>query len=228
MVWDLSSWHWVLWNVFLAAVPVIVGYALALGAIHFTIRRRVIPLALWLPLLAVWFVFLPNTCYLLTEWRHFLANNEMSAILAHADEDPGVMLSVAKWGLFFLVYSGIGAATFVLSIRPIHDLLRRLRVPGWIPGVPFFFLMSFGVYLGLIVRLNSWDIAHRPLHVWDETVQAFGRFRLMEAVVVFAVLLWLLYWLGDLIADGLMYRIRTRSGAPGSNHPEERAYVERN
>ncbi|HEY3413359.1 MAG TPA: DUF1361 domain-containing protein [Armatimonadota bacterium] len=226
MIWDLDAWHWVLWNVFLAAIPVVTGYVISIGATQFSIRRRTIPLAAWLPLLAVWFVFLPNTCYLLTEWRHFLMDDQMPSLLARADQDPAEMLNVAKWGLFFLLYSGIGAAAFILAIRPIHQLLRRLRVPGWIPGAPFFFLMSFGVYLGLIVRLNSWDILHRPFHVWDETVQAFGRFRLMEAVVVFAVLLWLLYWLGDLIADGLAYRVKQRSGAPGSVHQGETINVE--
>lgn len=228
MVWDLAAWHWVLWNVFLAAIPVVAGYLLSMGATQFTIRRRFIPLWCWLPLLAVWFVFLPNTCYLLTEWRHFLADGNMPERLARADTDQSAMLSVAKWGLFFLIYSGVGAATFILSIRPIHTLLRRLRVPGWIPGVPFFFLMSFGVYLGLIVRLNSWDILNRPMHVWDETVSALSRFRLMEAVVVFAVLLWLLYLLGDLIADGLAYRIRLRSGPHGSTPTEDLPNAQRN
>ena len=100
MIWNLDAWHWIIWNVFLAAIPVVAGYALSLGASRFTIKRRIIPWLVWLPLLAVWFAFLPNTCYLLTEWRHFLMDGDMPQRLARADEDPGTMLSVAKWGLF--------------------------------------------------------------------------------------------------------------------------------
>ena len=75
--------------------------------------------------------------------------------------------------------------------------------------------MSFGVYLGLIVRLNSWDIINNPQSVWSETVQALARVRLMEAVVVFAVLLWVLYLLGDLIADGLALRMKRGQAGGG-------------
>lgn len=207
MEWDLSSWRWVLWNVFLAVIPVVAAYTLSYGVSRWTVRKHIVPWWVWLPLGAVWLAFLPNTCYLLTEWRHFLFDDPMPDLIRQADTDRGVMLGIAKWGLFFLAYSGIGTACFVLSIRPIHRLIRLARISAWFPGVAFFLLMSFGVYLGLIVRLNSWDIVNRPRYVWEVSVQAMANPTLVRVVLVFAFLLWLLYLIGDVWMDGLAVRM---------------------
>jgi uncharacterized membrane protein len=221
MEWDLSAWKWVIWNVFLAAIPVATAYALSFGVSRWTVRKRIVPWWVWLPLCAVWLAFLPNTCYLLTEWRHFLFDEPMPDLIRRADMDRGVMLGIAKWGLFFLVYSGIGAASFVLSIRPIHRLIRLAKIPAWFPGAAFFLLTSFGVYLGLIVRLNSWDIVHRPRYVWEVSVQAIENPTLVRVVVVFAFLLWLLYLTGDVWMDGLAVRMGRLKGTDETKRKAE-------
>jgi uncharacterized membrane protein len=202
-----NALQWVRWNVFLAVIPVVAAYALAFGAARWTIRSHRVPWIAWLPLFLVWIAFLPNTCYLLTEWRHFLFNDPIPQILRRTDTNRESVVQIAKWGTFFILYSGVGAVCFVLSIRPVHRLLKSVGVPGWLVGVPFFSLASLGVYLGLIVRLNSWDIIKHPGNVWNESVQSARDPTIFKLTAAFAVLLWLMYWIGDVWFDGLMGRI---------------------
>src|SRR5581483_4924000 len=110
----MQSWHWIAWNLFLAAIPVPLAYLLASGAETFTLKRRRVPWLAWLPLAVVWFAFLPNTCYLLTEWRHFLFGPNFRSLRGAADTNRLVWLSFAKYGLFFLFYSAFGVLCFTL------------------------------------------------------------------------------------------------------------------
>ena len=61
----------VVWHLLLAAVPVVQASVLGwlLGAPR---THRLLTRVIAVPLTLAWLVFLPNTCYLLTEWRHLL------------------------------------------------------------------------------------------------------------------------------------------------------------
>lgn len=206
MTFDGPTYRWIAWNLFLAVIPVVAAYVAWAGLTRWPARRYPLLLILWIPLLVVWLAFLPNTCYLLTEWRHLFIEDGLRESVLRAEYDRAAMLSIAKWGLFFLLYSGAGAACFVLSIRPIHGLIRRSGISGVLVGIPFFLLTSVGVYLGLIVRLNSWDLANRPDYVWQSWMQAVENPTVLKVVIVFAALLWLLYWIGDVWVDGFRAR----------------------
>jgi uncharacterized membrane protein len=205
---QITPWKFVLWNLFLAAIPVALAYLLAAGMERWTIRRRLIPWVVWVPAIIVWLAFLPNTCYLLTEWRHFLFDSPMPNLIRAADTNRQVMLDIAEMGLFYLAYSGLGILSFALSIRPLQRAMRLARVNllGW--GTLFFLLTSLGVYLGLIVRLNSWDLATRPHYVARVMVQALTNPALVEVILIFAGLLWLLYEMTNLWVDGVALRLR--------------------
>src|SRR5262249_2198789 len=143
----LQTWRWIFWNISLAVVPVIAASLLAYGAETLTLRQKRVPWWVWTPLALVWLAFLPNTCYLLTEWRHFLFDADFTHLRDAADTNRVLMLAVAKQGLFFLIYSGIGVLCFTLAIRPIEQLLRHQQVRLPVLGIPFFFLTSLGVYM---------------------------------------------------------------------------------
>lgn len=202
----MQSLSWILWNLSLALIPVLAAYLLAFGANALTVQKRRVPWLVWLPLGLFWFAFLPNTCYLLTEWRHFLFEPHFDSVRDAAESNRSLMLQVAKQGLFFLGYSGFGVLCFALSIRPIEWLLRQGRVNPVPLAVPFFFLNSLGVYMGLIVRLNSWDIVTRPDHVLHIALNALLNLRLLQTILIFAALLWLLYEIVDIWVDGFVLR----------------------
>jgi uncharacterized membrane protein len=202
-----------MWNLLLALIPVPLGYLLA-----WLLRKR--PklaglLLLALPLAVAWLAFLPNTCYLLTEWRHLLFDRRWEKLLDTGHESSRSMYLTAKWALFFLAYSGLGVFLFVLAVRPVEHWLRSVGGKPYLVAPFFFFLLSLGVYLGLIVRLNSWDLVRRPLFVWNTTVEAVTTRHILMAIGVFAVLLWGLYEGADIWVDGVRDRFRSGGGGSG-------------
>lgn len=214
----MASWRSVGWNLFLAVIPVALAYALAWG-LGGRGRQRHLPLWVCLPLALGWLAFLPNTCYLLTEWRHLLFDQRWADLLDSGNTDRRAMLSTAKWALFFLAYSGTGVLLFALAIRPMERRLRTTGRHSLLYAPPFFFLMSLGVYLGLIVRLNSWDIVQRPLYCWQKAMEALVNPTLLVSICVFALILWGTYEAVDLWVEGVTDRLRRwgllRSSGPG-------------
>lgn len=197
---------------FLATIPVVIAYPLAAGIEKYTLKRHSVPWIVWLLPFIAWFSFVPNTCYLLTEWRHFIFD---APFASHRDptggDDPMELLHVARQGLFFVGYSLYGAICFALSIRPIHRLIRAAKGQVVLFAVPFFLLVSLGVYMGLVLRLNSWDILNRPGYVLWVAKHAFETPLLLETIAAFAGILWLLYMVIDIWFDGLKGRLKHSS-----------------
>jgi uncharacterized membrane protein len=196
------------WNLFLAAIPVALGYFLLWG-LGGKGRRRIIPAWVAAPLGVIWLAFLPNTCYLLSEWRHLLIDQRWMGVVSAAQEnDRYAMYTLARASLFFLGYSGAGVMMFVLAVRPIERFLRTAGISMIVVAPFLFWLTSLGVYMGLIVRLNSWDLWNRPAHVLDVAANAVTNSTLLGSITVFAILLWALYEAVDLWVDGLADRLR--------------------
>lgn len=209
---------WVLWNLFLAVVPVLLGYAaLAVGRRAIEKRAAVlyVPLA---ALLLLWFLFMPNSCYLFTEPRHLLSAVEEDALLSRAANDPEAALRLGLWTLLALIYSAAGALTFVLSIRPVNTLARMAGIATERWAAPFFILMSLGVYLGLVVRFNSWEAFTNTVEVLQTVARIATRPLLVAAILLFSIPLWLAYVAVDIWIDGaaLRWQRLRRSGGASS------------
>jgi uncharacterized membrane protein len=206
----VQSPSWILWNLFLSAVPVCLVYLWTFCIQKFSLKRRSVHWVAFTPLIMMWAAFLPNTCYLLTEWRHFLFDGYFVEVRQSVEADRTNMLHVARQGLFFLCYSGFGVLCLVFAVRPAEEFLEKLKINKalWMP--PLFLLTSLGVYLGLIVRLNSWDILARPYSVFQITLHALVTPVLLKTIFVFAFLLWLCYEIANMWADGLMLRIKQK------------------
>lgn len=153
----------------------------------------------------VWLAFLPNTTYLVTEWRHFLFDEPFTTWREGGQLDRAGMFMTAVAGFLYMGYACFGMLTFALALRPVERLFsrRRWRVFPW--GPILFFLVSLGVYIGMIDRLNSWDI-FRPDRVWSRCIAALSRPRSILGITGFAIFLWLAYEAVDLWLDGLIER----------------------
>jgi uncharacterized membrane protein len=214
---------WILWNLFLAAIPVVLGAAAA--AVGHALRRRRDP-RLWLllgPLLLLWLIFLPNSCYLFTELRHFLEAIDRQDLWFRAHGDRMAMLELALRAAVGFVYVTAGTLTFGLAIRPVRKLAAEAGIATWPWSPVFFILIALGVYLGLVVRFNSWDLFSRA---WEVLRTAFGvtdRPRLTFAIVLFGFFLWAVYEVIDIWIDGFALRWSRRARAPEQH--EERVPV---
>lgn len=193
------------WNAFLAIVPVVTAYA-----VRGLLDRR--PTSTWRYLLGgalavVWFVFLPNTCYLLTQWRHYLTDLDSGNLYLRATQDSVLFIKLVIGSLFYFLYALFGMLTFAMAIRPIERLAikRGILVKFW--AVPFFAAVSLGVYLGLVLRFNSWDFATSPARIWQSVVEVGGRPLLAAMILAFGAFLWASYESADIWLDGLKHRV---------------------
>jgi uncharacterized membrane protein len=140
-------------NLFLAWVP----YFLSLSAVHL---HRAKPHAVktivfvW----GAWLAMLPNAPYLFTD-------------LIHWRNRPRVMPWWFDLGLV-LMFGLAGCFTGIVSLRMMHDLVRR-RVGGaigWAFVSVVAMLSGFGIYLGRFERWNSWDLLTQPHHILTRTL----------------------------------------------------------
>jgi uncharacterized membrane protein len=140
-VHDLK-FRFLVWNLFLALVPAFASAAMVradrLGA-------RVIAVACG----AVWLLFLPNAPYLITD-------------LVHLHPRP----PVPYWFdiLLFTAFAGAGILAAFSSFRDVEFVVARRfgRMASWAVLALAAFASGFGIYLGRVERLNSWDVFTQP------------------------------------------------------------------
>ncbi len=130
------------WNSFLVLVPILCGWLM------FKTQQKLLQAAFAL----LWFFFLPNTLYILTDLRYL-------------PEQWDAMSTFGKLGLAiqYILYELIGLSSFLLAVYPLEKTLLRSRwrenkvlLPFLLITVNFF--IGFGMVLGRVQRLNSWDI----------------------------------------------------------------------
>jgi uncharacterized membrane protein len=201
----------VAWNLFLAAIPVLLAQVIYRTEPRW--RGRVAPSMGVAILLLVWLVFLPNTCYLLTEWRHFLASLDASNLYMRSQSDHRLTLLLMLYTFFFFCYSAAGMLAFALAIRPIARLIRREGSVPWVWGTLLFLLVSMGVYLGLVIRFNSWDLVRFPGRIFADIYFVLQRPVLSAFLVTFAGMLWIAYFAIDIWIDGFVLRWRNAFGS---------------
>ncbi|MBI5834356.1 MAG: DUF1361 domain-containing protein [Armatimonadetes bacterium] len=204
---------WVAWNLFLAVLPVLFARRLAT---QLTRARGGKPhlwpaVALWL---ALWLAFLPNTCYLLTEWRHWfdLMHGEQYWVRWAKHGSLSDFMALAQWTLFFASFSGAGVIAFWAAIRPLGQALSDCRWRPWL-GALLFWLNGLGVYLGLELRFNSWQVVSQPAAIARQALTALSHPVFIVLVSGFALLLWALYEIVETFAAGIRYRLAARKGS---------------
>ncbi|HET6173336.1 MAG TPA: DUF1361 domain-containing protein [Gaiellales bacterium] len=127
-------------NLVLAWIPLLLAYALSWSA-RSGLRWLAIP-----PLVALWILFLPNAPYLVTDLVHL--------------QDGVNSVNVALLSLLAL----IGVLIGVKSVRLVQGVVERLfgAVAGWRAVQAVAVLTAAGIYLGRVLRWNSWTVVHHP------------------------------------------------------------------
>jgi uncharacterized membrane protein len=132
-----------LWNLFLAWIPF--GLALLIYDRHRQGARLVQLLALGL----LWLLFFPNAPYIVTDIKYL-----------------GDMTGKTFWfeGLLIGTAAVTGLLLGFISLYLIQAIVRRVTGAryAWLFVFVALALSSVGVYLGRVLRWNSWDVFVRP------------------------------------------------------------------
>ena len=127
-----------IWNLFLAFIPFFIANWLYLFRDRFN-KITVIPMV------AMWLLFFPNAPYIITDIIHL-----------HPSKDFGY------WYNLVIVISCVWNALVMglLSLNDIQNVLTEKfgKLTAWIVSISSVFLGAFGIYLGRILRWNSWDL----------------------------------------------------------------------
>jgi uncharacterized membrane protein len=134
---------WLVWNLFLAWIP------FGLSLLLYERARARATLRVLAPLGLLWLVFFPNAPYLVTDLKH----------VGHGGRVPilydVLLLSAGAW---------TGLLLGLTSLFLVHAAARRLTgaANAWALVVGVLALSSFGIYLGRVLRWNSWDVVVHP------------------------------------------------------------------
>ena len=137
---DQWSYYFLIWNLFLAWIPLVVAFGLRLK------QRPSLPLLLIGG--AIWLLFLPNAPYILTDIVHFRWSRTSVWL------DWSMFLSFALTGLF----AGFASLTWMQQI--VRERFGRIAATVLVVGS--LGASGLGVYIGRFLRWNSWDIVTRP------------------------------------------------------------------
>jgi uncharacterized membrane protein len=134
---------WLAWNLFLAWIP------FGLSLLLYARARAGDPLRVLVPIGVVWLVFFPNAPYLLTDLKHVGSGGQIPLLY------DVLLLSAGAWS---------GLLLGLTSLFLVHAVARRrLGAPNaWALVVGVLALSSFGIYLGRVLRWNSWDVVVHP------------------------------------------------------------------
>jgi uncharacterized membrane protein len=165
-------------NLFLAWIPL----ALAYGVSH-SARRKLTRIALP-PLATLWVLFLPNAPYLVTDLVHLGEGlHPVNILLLALLATTGVLLGVK-------------------SLKLVQGAVEQLfgRTAGWrfVQGIAV--LTAIGIYLGRVLRWNSWTVIHHP----DVIVHALVRSPDNPVRVVLALCATLAFTIGFLVTYRLV------------------------
>ena len=157
-------------NLVLAWIPYLAGISFVLLAGRGRIWRL-----LSLPPFLIWFLFLPNAFYIITD-------------LIHLSPGQGVPLWYDAGFIAFTAWAGLLLA--VTSLYRVQQVVER-QTNRWIAGLfsgMMLALSGYGVYLGRFQRWNSWDLWVRPLEVAKASLLPFVYARAYADKIGFIIL----------------------------------------
>ena len=186
---------WMTWNLFLAFIPL----ALSVWLFRTKLRRS----WLWWLGFLVFYAFLPNAPYLLTDVIHLI--DDIRTI------QSVWMITLVLIPVYLLVILG-GFEAYVISLINLGYYLNRIGKSQWILGVELMTHIpcAIGIYWGRFLRFNSWDFITQPDALITRGLEELlGKQPLVIMTVTFLVLV-VLYWIMKRVSLGFMMQQQSK------------------
>ena len=165
-----------IWNLFLAIIPYLLSSSIYA---NFFNKSKKIQNSMYT---LIWLLFIPNTFYIITDFTHLHFKNSF------------------QFGLDMLIISSFSFAGFyvgLLSLQQMHHLTTAKY--GIKTGNLFIILMSFlaafGIYLGRILRFNSWDIISKPIELFYTSISVLFSFETIIYTLQLGLIILISYYL---------------------------------
>lgn len=178
---------WMIYNLFLAYLAVVFG--LFFITIKGKFPKTVFGIA--------WLLFLPNTIYIFTDLVHLM---EQWNLL----KPPFFYVLLGEYST--LLFAGL--FSYLVAFQPFEKILKEVKVPKKrkVPIIIVFnFLIAFGMVLGRVERINSWEVITHPLKVLDSAVHVLISFDLLGLTLLFGLVCNFFYFL---FRDSFLHSVR--------------------
>lgn len=178
---------WMLFNIFLAF--------LALGFGYIFIKSKSLLFQVIFGLL--WVLFLPNTIYIFTDLEHLI------------DQWPLLPVGLQIILLMqYIVLVVLGFATYVFAFYPFEKIILSWKVfkkDKIAIIIAFNYFIAFGMVLGRVERINSWEVFTDPAKVTRSAIHVFYSVDLFGLMLLFGILCNCFYFL---FRDRVLYILR--------------------
>ena len=135
----------------------------------------------------LWFLFIPNTIYLVTDAQYF--PNQFLQL----DFFNRILLIVQ-----YLLVVAVGVVTFLVGLLPLEKLLSYLKVKDKLIKnaaiAVMSYLIAFAVALGKIQRVSSWHVVTDPKFTISGSLATFYSSEMMNFVLLFGTFSSILYF----------------------------------
>ncbi|PVX47255.1 putative membrane protein [Flavobacterium sp. 103] len=164
------------WNLFLAFIPY---FFITYLKTQISFQKSKIKALL---LLFFWILFLPNSFYILTDLIHL---SQSSNLLVWFD-----LIIISSYALIGFTIGIISLIEFENIIKNYTtSLITKLMMPS------ICFLCGIGIYLGRILRYNSWDILSNPLELIHDILISLLSVHALLFSFFFGAYIYLFYFL---------------------------------
>ena len=136
----------------------------------------------------IWFIFLPNTIYILTDFSHLYEDWSKVDLIFK-------LVLITQYAIFAI----LGALTFIYAVYFFERLLERKNKKGRKPSAFLIililnFIVGFGVILGGVQRTNSWDVLVNPVRVINDSFGILNSPYLLKLSILSGVLFNTIYF----------------------------------
>ena len=162
------------WNLFLAFIPY---FFISYLKTQISLQKSKIKVLI---LLFIWLLFLPNSFYLLTD-------------LIHLSQSGGHLFwfDLVVYSSYALIGFSIGIISLIEFEKIMENYAPPIIIKLMIPGICF--LCGIGIYLGRILRYNSWDILSNPIELIQDILTSLLSVNAMLFSFFFGVYIYLFY-----------------------------------
>jgi uncharacterized membrane protein len=181
--------NWMTWNLFLAFIPLVLSVWL--------FRSKLGRSWLWWLGFLVFYAFLPNAPYLLTDVIHLI--EDIRTI-------PSVWVITLVLIPTYLLVILAGFEAYVISLINLGYYLHRIGKSRWILGMELIthFLCAVGVYWGRFLRFNSWDFITQPDAILTRGIEELMGKQPLVIIAISFFILTSLYWIMKRVSLGFV------------------------
>jgi len=151
---ESEAYLFLVWNLFLALIPLMVSQYLSSRKLSYSKYKLLI-------ISGIWFFFLPNSPYIITDFAHIVHTRPAFIWL-----DILLLFSFAFSSLLF----------GLISINQMFNIFKQrwsLKIANMLLILTCF-SCGFGIYLGRVLRFNSWDILTSPLYILKKSILSYS------------------------------------------------------